>query len=952
MCQLKRLNQIEKYGLNWAPGFDPVEIEIEMVRHGGRWKKRSGDFAGKGMEFHFKRLMSILWPWVVWHPWAELQMKCYLNYRIIGQLGAASTGKSFIPAACVLADYYCHPNSTTVMVSSTTRESLEMRVWGEIKKLHKSAKTLFPWLPGYLIEGRQRIVSDPKNEASDGRDFRNGLVGVACFPSGSLVDTPIGPIPIETIRPGDRVVNALGTGVVSSIHSRVAKRLARVHISDGRQIDCTEEHPFLTQKGWIKAIDLETLDMVFSAHETMQIMQGSNRVRIPEQKVLLSNMPRFRTTTSVQTMRSLVPTSEQIEGVEGDKVDGEILQQGLFGKVGGRAQRMLQETDEALPSLRKTDGVGSFPASVLLEDMPRQAADNAVPSMRKGIHIHTGIPKEETHSFLQYILQEESERSSELSKACLPNSRGDGSLEDVPGVHCPLSYSHRQEVQGWQQALVSVGHSISGNQTGGGNRRRNSSNENQSRQGYSENGNTKPAWVDRIEILEPSGDERFDEGQEGYPVFNLEVTGHPSYSVNGVIVHNCKRGQSFQGIEEYIGIKNKHLRLLADELQFLPRVFVDGIANLNKNPDFKCVGSGNPKDTTDALGVLCEPAAHLGGWDGGIDQTPKTKTWEIRFPNGIAIQLPGSDSPNLDGRLGIPIITQEQIDADIRFYGKDSIQYSMMDEGRMPRGQGSRRVITRQLCLKHHAMEEPIWLNNTRTRIGCLDAAYRGVGGDRCVFMELQFGLNSERKTIIALIDSMVIPITDMLKDTPEDQIAIRVRDECERRGITPEHMAFDSTGRGSLMSAFGRLWSPHVVAVEFGGTPTDRPVSMGIDMTCREYYSKFVSELWFSSRLVIEADQFRGMTDDVMMEGCYREWTKVGANKTEVETKEKMKLKSGRSPDLYDCLCTGIELARRLGFKIESTTNIPSSARTDAWKRELRERAKALWSDHSLSYG
>lgn len=588
-----KLKQFTQYNLQWSVGVDPLYVEMEMVRHGGRWKKKSKDeFAGEGMEFHFKQMMSLLWPDLVWHPWAELQLKCYLNYRIIGQIGAASTGKSFIPAACVLTDYYCYPNSTTVLVSSTTRESLEMRVWGEIKKLHKSAKQRHPDLSGYLIEGRQRIVSDPRNEASEGRDFRNGLTGVA-----------------------------------------------------------------------------------------------------------------------------------------------------------------------------------------------------------------------------------------------------------------------------------------------------------------------------------------------------------------------CKRGQSFQGMEEYVGIKNKHLRMVADELQFLPRQFVDSISNMNKNPDFKCVGSGNPKDTTDALGVLCEPAAKLGGWDGGIDQVPKTKTWEIRFPRGICIQLPGSDSPNLDGKLGIPLITQEQINYDIQFYGKDSIQYSMMDEGRMPRGLGNRRIITRQLCLKHGAMEDPLWLNNTRTRIGCLDAAYRGTGGDRCVFMELQFGDDTNRKPIIALVDSMVIPITDQISDTPEDQIALKVRDECERRGIPPDHFGFDSTGRGSLMGALARIWDAHVIPIEFGGPPSDRPVGVGIDMPCNKYYSKFVSELWHSVRRIIEGNQFRGMTDDVMMEGCMREWTIVGANKIEVETKEKMKLKSGRSPDLFDSLCAGCEVARRLGFKIEQMVNIPGGSHNEVWKQELRERARALWSDHALSY-
>ena len=590
MAREQKLQRISKYGMEWGIGTDPAWIEIEMLLHGGRYRnKKTGEMVGNGEEFHFKELVKLLWPWIKWHKWAELQIDCWCKYRIIGQIGAASTGKSFISSACALTAYYVHPGSTTVLVSSTTRESLEMRVWGEIKKLHRSAKSIRDWLPGNLIEGKQRIVTDPRQEAADGRDLRNGLVGVA-----------------------------------------------------------------------------------------------------------------------------------------------------------------------------------------------------------------------------------------------------------------------------------------------------------------------------------------------------------------------CKRGQSFQGMEEYVGIKNKYLYMIADELQFLPRQFVDSISNMNKNRNFKCVGSGNPKETTDALGVLCEPAAHLGGWEGGVDQSPITKTWEIRFPQGICIQLPGSDSPNLRGDLGVPLITQENIDADIAFYGKDSIQYSMMDEGRMPRGQGNRRVITRNPCMKHGAMDDPIWLNALRTKIGCLDAAYRGVGGDRCPFMYLEFGLNSERSEIIALVETTIIPTIDG-PEPAEDQIAMQVRERCERLGIPPENFGFDSTGRGSLMSAFARLWSPHVIAIEFGGHASDRPVSSGIDMNCREYYSKFVTELWYSVRLVVEAGQFRGMTEDVMAEGCAREWKIVAGNKIEVEPKDKTKLKTGRSPDLFDTLAAGIEVARRRGFNIKFTPN-PLSGRNDGrWKSEMKERSRSLWSKHDL---
>lgn len=603
--------KIEKYGFLWPKTKDPLSIEMDMVTVGGEKKKKDGTICGKGLLYHFKQVLSIIWPEINWNHWSELQVECWVKYRIIGQIGCASSGKTFVPSACLLADYYIFPSITTGLVSSTTRESLEMRILGEVKRLHRLAKERYHWIPGHLIEGRQRIVTDPKSEASEGRDFRNGILGVA-----------------------------------------------------------------------------------------------------------------------------------------------------------------------------------------------------------------------------------------------------------------------------------------------------------------------------------------------------------------------CKRGQSFQGIEEYVGIKNKRLRLLADELQFLPRVFVDSISNLNKNTDFKTVCSGNPKDITDALGVLCEPSAALGGWDSGIDQQPKTKTWEIRFPKGICIQFPGSDSPNLDGKLGVPLITQEQIDADIAFYGKDSIQYCMMDEGRMPRGQGNRRVITRQLALKFHAMDEPVWDNSNKTKIAFLDAAYRGVGGDRCVFGELDFGdevtpldsnsvlngiinqtsLNPRKRQILALVDTMVVPILMDSSDSPEDQIVNFVKRQCEQRGISPENFYFDSGMRTSLVSAFSRLWSPSVNSIDCGGSPSEEPVSSDISTPCNKYYSKKITEIWYNVRMTVEAGQFRGMTEEVLSEFSQREWCMVQGNKIEVEGKKAMKLKTGRSPDLADAVAIGVYGARLRGFFIKRPL-APESKKVEGsgWKNDLKQKAQQFWRSGDL---
>lgn len=606
-------SQFKAYGVFWQKTVDPANLHLSCIKMGGKWiNKSTGEEAGGGLEHHYKEFIRIVWPWVLQHRWFDLILKNYLTHRTIVLIGPASSSKTFSSALLVLVDYFAHPDCTTVICCSTTKERLQDRVWADVTKLFRDAKKNHPWLPGNVIEGRLRIVTDSRKDSPDGRDFRNGMVGVP-----------------------------------------------------------------------------------------------------------------------------------------------------------------------------------------------------------------------------------------------------------------------------------------------------------------------------------------------------------------------CKRGEAFTGLQDFAGIKNKRVRLLGDELSLLPRAFCDAISNLDKNPDFKCIGIGNPKETTDALGVLGEPASHLGGWDGGIDQQFGTKTWAIRRDEGIAIQLPGDDSPNLDGLLGIPLISQADMNRDISFYGKESLWYTMMDLGRMPKGQGSRRVLTRQLCLKYNTMDEPIWRDNNLKRIAFLDAAYRGVGGDRCVFGFLEFGhevpmekfsmpdsaiahsmaFSSTNKQILALKEMMIVPIDPGLDEPAEYQIANFCMKQCEERGIPPEDFFYDAGMRTSLVSAFVKVWNSPAETVDFGGSPSNEPVSDNIPTPCKEYYSKFVSELWFSVRLAVEAGQIRGFTEDVIMEFSAREYGKVGGNKTEVEPKEKVKEKCGRSPDLADAFACGLYGARKRGFRISKLHSPNKKTRNGDWRETLRKQSRDLWATGQLEH-
>lgn len=608
---------VEYCGQGFPEAMPPAMRELWWIGKGGEHKLKDGSVTGKGLEYHFKAAIKELWPEIDQHRWFNLFVEEWLSHTYVGVIGPKNSGKSLCASICHLVDYYAFPTCSTTLICSTTKERLEDRIWGEVKKFHRLARGRCQFIPGNLIEGRQRIVTDDRDEASEGRDFRNGLIGVACL-----------------------------------------------------------------------------------------------------------------------------------------------------------------------------------------------------------------------------------------------------------------------------------------------------------------------------------------------------------------------KGDKYVGISAFQGIKNKRVRLCGDELAALPKSFIDAIATMDIQGDIKVTGMGNPAQITDALGILCEPHVTLGGWDGGIDQTPKTKTWKTRFDNGVCIQLPGSDSPNMEAEPGHPppfpyLMSREVLERDMQTWGRNDWHYLMFDEGRMPRGQGTNRVITRQLCLKHHALEEAQWLNSNLTYITCLDAAYRGVGGDRCVLMRLAFGpqatiegdlgtqvmeaiinqkAEAERhKTILALLDTIIIPIEPKEFESPEDQIVMFVKAKHTAWNLGPENFFFDAGMRTSLVTAFARLWSPKVNSIDFGGKASERAVSRQIDVLCRDYYFNFVTELWYSVRLAIEAEQMRGLSDEVVQEGCLREWMMVGANKIQVETKKEMKLKSGRSPDLFDCLVTGMEGARQRGFVISRLGDVQEVERNDRWKQDLRAKAAAARRSYTL---
>lgn len=409
----------------------------------------------------------------------------------------------------------------------------------------------------------------------------------------------------------------------------------------------------------------------------------------------------------------------------------------------------------------------------------------------------------------------------------------------------------------------------------------------------------------------------------------------------------CYKGDKWVGLGSFVGVKNKTVFVVADEAHLMPPGYFDSAANLAGNSTrrpFTLAALGNPKDPTDALGNLCEPRC---GWD-QLLQGDGDQLWESRV--GRVLRLDGTCAPNLALGPG-----REPCKEKIRWsylqlvedhYGKGSWQWEMFVRARFPVNVMERRLFVRKFAERFRAFEEPEWADAPLTHLYAVDAAYGAVGGDRCVGGHFRFGLCTDGKYRLALRGgSVLIPVLAAGSEaSPEDQIATYVRDYCVKEDIDPSHVFFDSTGRGSLVAAFYRLWSVKVVGVEFGGPASERPDPQNpenADRTCRQAYSKFVSELCFALRACIEADQFRGLTLDVAKEAEMRAWDLVGKPaKQEIESKEEMRKRLKRSPDLLDMVCVGVEGARQLGFQIARLGRGPARGTAEGHGRALREMA------------
>jgi hypothetical protein len=99
------------------------------------------------------------------------------------------------------------------------------------------------------------------------------------------------------------------------------------------------------------------------------------------------------------------------------------------------------------------------------------------------------------------------------------------------------------------------------------------------------------------------------------------------------------------------------------------------------------------------------------------------------------------------------------------------------------------------------------------------------------------------------------------------------------------------------------------------------------------------VSELWFALKHCIVADQMRGMPQEAIDEGSLRKFEIVSGGKERVESKDDMKERGLRSPDICDAIVAALEGARRLGFPLGKHVTIEKKRDNTLWLQAMSDR-------------
>lgn len=447
--------------------------------------------------------------------------------------------------------------------------------------------------------------------------------------------------------------------------------------------------------------------------------------------------------------------------------------------------------------------------------------------------------------------------------------------------------------------------------------------------------------------------EQFDEAKMNNPELPGEVVSDTIYQHKRNPLSFIKV-VSIDKVGKLVGKKSKHMRIgfmliIADELPEFPqngRALVSVMNNLISVENMMLVGAGNFAATADGLGVFSEPDL-----PGGYSALRVHEHFEWRTTRGgMVIRFDGDQSPGLEDPEKYFFLPGSRFRDQLakQTGGRRSPDYYRYWHSFPLVGAEEFTVTNAQNLNASGAYDEDYtWTADRVIRGAHCDA---GFGGDNAVLQPWKMGHVWKIKTVdgqrvrtdakIQVFElwgpPIVIPIDVEAATSAEAQIVEFHREWAKTNGVAEEHCSFDGSLRASIVVEYGKRWSIRVAAIDSGGTATDRTYSVIKEFNAKtheetrrtvkwnEKVANLITEYWFAIAEAIISGQVRGFTacrETTVRQLCARVWKWVGRHKKQVETKKEYKDRNSKiSPNEADACCGGMEMARRLGLKIDIT--------------------------------
>lgn len=380
-----------------------------------------------------------------------------------------------------------------------------------------------------------------------------------CFAKGTMITLVDGTkIPIQHIIKGMEVLNLKGSGKVQDtfVNKVPLERIVKINLTSKHYIYCSCDHLFLTQKGWMKAIDLSDNFVFFPIYS--KFVNNINSLNYEKNNKILRTLWKTidkKTKTILQQFLSINNISKKSNNRNKELSN---LSENISNKTISQKYNMFQKMWKYFSWTKKkrNDIFGR-------KEIENIRETQIIFTNKKGI-ITKGTKQtknEKRKSFIQSIKFRKSERNKTHKTNTSYLERKTWWKWNVYKIPTFISkyirmgngisdknesFSFRWK---WVSNMLQSGYCKYQIKNSNRSRWEGSQFEKQQIERFEKNGQIERIRVESIEIYQPGyNDKSFEciisdteRNQKYVNFYDLQIEGHPSYIADNIIVHNCHK---------------------------------------------------------------------------------------------------------------------------------------------------------------------------------------------------------------------------------------------------------------------------------------------------------------------------------------------------------------------------------------------------------------------------